>query len=285
MQCRQVYHPDRSNYLIFCSQVTQRRENQRRHDHTQLLNNLQESTKSTNAMHATVKRGLADTSQQYDGIRDNLSSLKSTTESTQSSVMSLRSIGEQLARFIGSFRVELRDLLRRVVQGNLETYSILLVMQRDIAAIPTPVLESAITITDALDRVHRLPSDHFCNWEVCVLASGPFYCVLTQFEMVDTFIRHKFTGLPGQSNIDKGQYSIVDERRKWAVIPKERWSKEVFPGALLSMAVVLTELQISSEGCPRDPTHRTSASDHPNNGPTLWYSSVAGIPLVWLICS
>jgi hypothetical protein len=118
------------------------------------------------------------TSQQYEGIRDDLSSLRSTTESTQSSVMSLRSIGEQLARFIGSFRVELRDLLRRVVQGNLETYSILFAMQRDIAAIPTPVLESAITITDALDRVHRLPSEHFCDWEVRVLASELLYCSL-----------------------------------------------------------------------------------------------------------
>lgn len=139
---------------------------------------MQESSKSTKVLHATVEKSLMQTSQQYDGIRDDLSSLRSTTESTQSSVMSLRSIGEQLARFIGSFHVELQDLLRRVVQGNLESYSILLALQRDIAAIPTPVLESAITITDALDRVHRLPSEHFCDWEVRVLASELLYCSL-----------------------------------------------------------------------------------------------------------
>jgi hypothetical protein len=91
--------------------------------------------------------------------------------------------------------------------------------------------------------------------------------------MFDTFIRHKFASLPGQSNVDKGQHRIVDERRTWAVIPKERWSKEAFSGALLSMVVVLTELQISSKGCPRDPTHRTSVSDGTDNGPILWYSS------------
>jgi hypothetical protein len=221
-------------------------------------------------MHATVEKGLTETTQQYAGVRADLSSIKSITESTQSSVMSLRSVGEQIARFIGSFPGDFRDLLRSAVQGNFDTYSALLSMQRDIAAIPTPLLESPITITDALDRVHRLPSEHFCNWEVSLLISGPRCWALTMCQMFDAFIRHKFAGFPGESSVNKGQYRIVDERRNWAIVPKDRWSNEIFPGALLSMAVVLTELRFSPNSCPRDLTHRTSACEDTNSGPFLW---------------
>jgi hypothetical protein len=187
--------------------------------------------------------------------------------------MSLRSIAEQLAHLLGSFRYEVEDLLRRVVRGNFETYRALLAVQRDIAAIPTPVLESPITISDALGRVHRLPSEHFCNWEVSVAASRLFCNSLTQTQMFDTFMRHKFTGFPGESSVKMGQYHVVDERRDWAVVPKERWSRDVFPGAMLSMSIVLTEVRNNSEGCPRDEKHRVSISDGTTSGPIVWLSS------------
>lgn len=67
--------------------------------------------------------------------------------------MSLRSIGDQIAHFVGSFRGEFRDKLRRVVRANFEMYNFLLAMLHDIGCSDAH-MESPITITDALNRVH-----------------------------------------------------------------------------------------------------------------------------------
>jgi hypothetical protein len=39
----------------------------------------------------------------------------------------------------------------------------MLAIQRDIVTTTVGILESILTITDALDRIHRLQLEHFCN--------------------------------------------------------------------------------------------------------------------------
>ena len=52
--------------------------------------------------------------------------------------MSLRSIGDQIAHFVGAFRGEFRDTLRRVVRANFEMYNFLLAMPHDIGCSDAP---------------------------------------------------------------------------------------------------------------------------------------------------
>jgi hypothetical protein len=124
-------------------------------------------------IHTTVKENGAQASQAFDHVNNEIACLKSITKSTQSAIHRFQNIGQQVASLFGAFPGEIRDMLSRIVQGNFETYNVLLAIQRDIAAKPTDNLESIITVTDALNRVHRLPYEHFCNWDVREIGS-PF---------------------------------------------------------------------------------------------------------------
>jgi len=131
-----------------------------------------------NDIHTTIKENGTRASESLHRVAHDLATVKSTTETTQSAVASLRSIGQQVASFIGAFHGEIRDLLGRIVRGNFETYNVLLAIQRDIAATPTDILESNIIITDALDRVYRLQFEPFCNWDVSRVCSWAVPIVL-----------------------------------------------------------------------------------------------------------
>lgn len=95
-----------------------------------------------------------------------LDSISSTTSSIHSSVMSLRNLGEQVTRFIGTFPAEIRDLLQRILRTNLQIYYMLLQSQNMIPASPSRLVQSTIKFEDALGRVRELPYEWFRHWEV-----------------------------------------------------------------------------------------------------------------------
>jgi hypothetical protein len=95
-----------------------------------------------------------------------LQSISSSTRSIQSSVLSLRDIGQQILHFLNSFPREIRDLLRHTLRMNFHIYHLLVNLQNSMGRSPGLLLESNIRFEDALGRTRELPYQWFRHWEV-----------------------------------------------------------------------------------------------------------------------
>jgi hypothetical protein len=125
--------------LTFDSQASHQREMRRQQDHDQLLDKLQEHTTILTSMQSKLNEDNVH-ARQSDTAKTDLASIASSTQAIRSTVVSLKHIGEQVAQFIGSFPAEIREMLRKILHGNFETYHVLLAVQRDIAAKQQPSL-------------------------------------------------------------------------------------------------------------------------------------------------
>jgi len=99
-------------------------------------------------------------------LHEKLDAMSHKLEATQGSVMSLRNVGEQLMTFIGTFPIEIRDLLRNILRNNWQMYQVLLAIQRGTSRTRTSVQASNIRFTNALEEYRELPYEYFCQWEV-----------------------------------------------------------------------------------------------------------------------
>ena len=119
--------------------------------------------------------------QRFDGIENNMTQARETSsrrfdeigaivKDTQTSVMSLRSTGEQILRCLGTFPREMRELLQKILCANWQMYQILLKIQQSTTRSPTGLLQSNIRFEDALGDYRELPYDFFRHWEVRVTA-------------------------------------------------------------------------------------------------------------------
>ena len=90
-----------------------------------------------------------------------LDALSTKTDATQSSILSLRSLAEQVASHIAHFPRELRDLLRAILRSNWQMYQVLLQVQRCTSHNPTGLLDSNIKFEDALGEYRELPYEYF----------------------------------------------------------------------------------------------------------------------------
>ncbi|KAF8248008.1 hypothetical protein K440DRAFT_549882 [Wilcoxina mikolae CBS 423.85] len=93
-----------------------------------------------------------------------LEAISSSTQSIRSSIVSLRGVGEQLKQFLSSFPVEVRDMLRAILQTNFQIYNLL--HAQTVAQSPTLLLQDNIRFEDALGVVRELPYEWFRDWEV-----------------------------------------------------------------------------------------------------------------------
>jgi hypothetical protein len=57
--------------------------------------------------------------------------------------------------------------------------------------------------------------------------------------------------VPGATKVNDGKYHIVDNKRQGALISKDSWNQSVFPGAELSMSIIISVLQRHGARCPR----------------------------------
>ena len=71
-------------------------------------------------------------------------------DEANSSVMSMRSTGEQIIGYLRNFPHDLRELLQKIIQGNWQMYRVLLQIQNNTARSPSGLLESNIRFEDAL---------------------------------------------------------------------------------------------------------------------------------------
>ena len=83
-----------------------------------------------------------------------------------SSVISLRSIAEQIKSFVASFPQEIRKLLYTIIADDRRIYHAVLQIQEGIKASPTSLHSSNVRFTDVLGEYRELPYEYFCHWEV-----------------------------------------------------------------------------------------------------------------------
>ena len=119
--------------------------------------------------------------QRFDGIENNITlaretsshrfdEIRASVKDTQTSVMRLRSTGEQILRCLGTFPKEMRELLQKILCANWQMYQVLLKIQQSTARSPTGLLKSNIRFEDALGAYRELPYEFFCHWEVRITA-------------------------------------------------------------------------------------------------------------------
>lgn len=129
-----------------------------------------------------VSRAGAAFDKRLEGIENNIIQARETSnrgfdeivakvKGTQTSVMSLRSTGEQILKCLGTFPKEMRELLQKILCANWQMYQILINIQQSTARSPTGLLESNIRFEDALGDYRELPYEYFRHWEVRITAS------------------------------------------------------------------------------------------------------------------
>ena len=97
---------------------------------------------------------------------EKLDALSTKADAIQTSIVSLRGLGEQIMNYIGHFPEDIRDLLRSILQSNWQLYQVLLQIQQSTPHSPTGLLDSNIKFEDALGEYSELPYEYFRHWEV-----------------------------------------------------------------------------------------------------------------------
>ena len=129
-----------------------------------------------------ISRAGAAFDKRLEGIENNMTQARETSsrgfdeivakvKGTQTSVMSLRSTGEQILRCLRTFPREMRELLQKILIANWQMYQILLKIQQTTVRSPTGLLDSNIRFEDALGDYSELPYEYFRHWEVRITAS------------------------------------------------------------------------------------------------------------------
>ncbi|KAL0639007.1 hypothetical protein Q9L58_001888 [Maublancomyces gigas] len=118
--------------------------------------------------------------------------------------------------------------------SNLHLYALLLSIQTTVSEMPTSLLSSNIQFEDVLGRVRSLPYESFRYWKV-----------------FQTFLECEFENLPGELNIRRGLYHIVDTKLASNVTGESAWSQGVFPGMRLQMSVIIESFRRRGRSCPR----------------------------------
>ena len=102
-----------------------------------------------------------------DETKAGLQTLSNRVDSSNTSIASLITIGDQILAFVKSFPQEVRGRLRAITQADWRTYQAVLRLQESISQAPTSLHESNIQFTNALGEYRSLPYEYFCDWEVC----------------------------------------------------------------------------------------------------------------------
>ena len=133
-------------------------------DHGTLMSKIAEQRATIHQLHESVER----IENKMESVESNSRALSSRVDKTHLSVMSLRSLGEQIMGFIRTFPHEIRDLLQSIVQADWRTYQAVLQIQERLARSPTALHDSNIQFTNVLGEYRELPYEYFCQWEVRV---------------------------------------------------------------------------------------------------------------------
>ena len=210
---------------------------------------LSHQTRAQDSMQSgfeSLERGLNHADERIENVS------KETT-SIQTSLISIRSIGEQLLYFIRTFPAEIRQMLQNVVATNMRTYTLLLQIQGDITRPPTMLLQDNIWFEDAMGRVRRLPYTWFRHWEV-----------------FEAMLQAEFKDMPGSLRVTGGLYAISEYNKLDNPINKAKWSTTVSPGSKLSMSMLLAAPLRRGNRCPRPNCDAQMLMISPGGGSMIW---------------
>ena len=101
-----------------------------------------------------------------EASHEKLDAISAKAGATHASIMSLRSLGEQMMDYVGQFPKEIRDLLHAILLSNWQMYQVLLQIQQRTSNSLTGLLDSNIRFEDALGEYRELPYEYFRHWEV-----------------------------------------------------------------------------------------------------------------------
>jgi len=110
---------------------------------------------------------------------------------------------ERLLEAFGNFSVEALQMLKSILEGDLEIYALLRQIQAQIPTRPMYATEDCIKFTDALGRVEHLPYYWFQHWE-----------------LIESMLKCKIKNLPSEQLVHHGQYYIINAQLKGQTIPQ-----------------------------------------------------------------
>ncbi|KAI4218626.1 MAG: hypothetical protein LQ349_008637, partial [Xanthoria aureola] len=168
-----------------------------------------------------------------DETKAGLQTLSNRIDSSNTSIASLTSIGNQILAFLKTFPQKVRERLRDITQADLRTYQAVLRLQESISRAPTCLYESNIQFTNALGEHRSLPYEYFRDWE-------PF----------EGLLRAQFKDKPGEMKILNGSFHIMDSKRG-SIVKKDHWHRNISQGIHLKMSMIMLHLRTSSGKCPQ----------------------------------
>jgi hypothetical protein len=89
-------------------------------------------------------------------------------------------------------------------------------------------------------------------------------------QIFETFLKGEFGNAPGRRQVLAGQYTIADARNPGVIVTKDNWSQVVFPGAQITMSVILSMLRLQVGKCPRPSCGQASAFDRASTSLIEW---------------
>ena len=138
------------------------------------------------------------------------------------------------------FSAEALELLKKMVQTNLEIRASLLKLQEQIPQNLRMPTHTFFYFQDVLGREHELQYDYFRHWHIFA-----------------AMLKHTFRGLPGEEYISQNRYylrrSDIGHRR----IRPRTWDTTVFPGTKVQMSIQVpgsqNRMSCARCGCSRIP--------------------------------
>jgi len=154
--------------------------------------------------------------------------------SNSEAINRLELIVRQLTVVFGGLSVAILKLLGLVVRKDLKMYALLKELHGTILRAPVFGNQDYIQFTDALGRTGPLPYQYFRHWDI-----------------FEAMLRCEFKQLPGEKLVAQGRYHLLNAKRKDLVIDQSRWERSVFPGASISMSMVILDMLFNKGSCPR----------------------------------
>ena len=135
-------------------------------DHGDLISKIAEQRAALHQVHGKVEH-IQDRIKSMEATsQTKLDAISSKSDATQTSVMNLRGLAQQVVATVGAYSQDIRGLLYNIMQADGRTYRAILQIQERLAQSPSSLLDSNIQFTNALGEYRELPYEYFCHWEV-----------------------------------------------------------------------------------------------------------------------
>jgi hypothetical protein len=164
----------------------------------------------------------------------------------------LRNVGLQILSAVQNCPLEVKDLLRKILDVNSQIFTLLSTNQLLMGQYPTLAVSDGIHFEDCLGRKETLPFSWFSNWPV-----------------FEAMLLVHFENAVGLRQVQQGQYHLT--KRGDIILPND-WKSCVLPGDQIQMAVVLMSVRMQYGLCPRPSCDQT------------WTALPGTTEITWYVC-